>query len=164
MVITYRSVNKVTFPVYRLGSSNWEEHDGLLFIDNKLVDDKNMPGNTLGKRRLQTPFKDLYYLRYSISNLLGIIKQTQTAFIDSDGVPFIYEKTVSCSLRYYKIRKVERKTKASVLWLKGINSPFSIPRPPDPDMSWAGVLHMKGIPWMLYEYSENKKSDTRRKV
>jgi len=164
MVITYRTINKVRFPVFRLGSSNWDEQDGLLFIENKLLDDKNMPGDSLGKRRLQTPFKDLYYLRYSIDNLIGIIKQTQNAFIDSEGMPFIYEKSISCPLQYYKIRKIEQKTRASVLWVKGINFPFTIPRPPDPDMSWAGVLHMKSIPWMLYEYSENKKSDTRRKV
>ena len=84
--------------------------------------------------------------------------------IDNEGIPFLYEKTHSSSLKYYKIRKVERKNSASVVWLKGINFPFKIPRPPNADTSWAGVLHLSGIPWILYEYSEFQKSDTRRKV
>ena len=48
--------------------------------------------------------------------------------------------------------------------LKGVSFPFKIPRPPHADTSWAGVLHLSGIPWILYEYSEFQKSDTRRKV
>ena len=91
------------------------------------------------------------------------------AFFEIFEVPqfrgyFLYEKTHSSSLKYYKIRKVERKNSASVVWLKGINFPFKIPRPPNADTSWAGVLHLSGIPWILYEYSEFQKSDTRRKV
>lgn len=164
MVVTYRKISKVKFPVYILDSSNWHEQDGLLFIDNRLLDDKNMPGNTLGKRRLQTPFRELHPLKASLGSLLGIIKQTKKTFIDTEGTPFIYEKTENCSLKYYKIRKIEQKESASVLWVKGLSFPFKIPRPPINGLQWAGILHRKGIPWMLYEYSDCKKSDTRRKV
>ena len=76
-LITFRSINTITFPVYIIGSDNWDEQDGLLFLDNKLLDDKNMPGKTLGIRRLQSPFKDLYPLKSSLGNLLGILKQTK---------------------------------------------------------------------------------------
>ena len=164
MVITYKTLSRITFPVFVLPSSDWEEHDGLLFIEKKLVDDKNMKGKTLGLRRLQTPFRDLLQLKGSIADTLGLIKHTKSAFIDNDGIPFLYEKTHSASLKYYKIRKIERKNSASVVWLKGVNFPFKIPRPPSVDTTWAGVLHLSGIPWILYEYSEFKKSDTRRKV
>jgi len=164
MVITYQKINNIKFPVYLLDSSNWHEQDGLLFIDNRLVDDKNMPGKTLGIRRLQTPFKDLYPLRGSLGSLLGIIKQKTKSFIDSEGNPFLYEKIENCSLKYYKIRKIEKKERAAILWVKGINFPFKIPRPPMNELQWVGILHRKGIPWMLYEYSDHKKSDTRRKV
>ena len=165
MVVTYRKISKIKFPVYILDSSNWHEEDGLLFVDNRLVDDKNMPGETLGIRRLQTPFKDLYPLKGSLGSLLGIIKQNSgKAFIDSNGFPFIYEKTENCSLKYYKVRKIEKKEKAAVLWVKDITFPFKIPRPPRNSLPWAGILHRKGIPWMLYEYSAEKRADTRRKV
>lgn len=163
-MITFRTAHTLDFPVYILSSSNWDEQDGLLYVDNRVVDDKNMPGKSLGTRRLQTPFKDLYPLRSSLNNLLGIIKQTENTFIDSSGTPFIYEKTQSCSLKYYKIRKIDRKESSCVLWLKDINFPFKIPRPPESGFTWTGVLHKNNIPWMIYEYSENKKSDTRRKV
>ena len=94
MVINYKKFSDVKFPVYILPSSNWEEIDGLLYVDNKLVDDKNMSGKTIGMRRLQTPMKNILPLKRSISSSLGIIKQDRiSSFIDTEGTPFIYEKT-----------------------------------------------------------------------
>ena len=164
MVITYKTLAHIVFPAFPLPSSDWEEQDGLLFLENKLLDDRNMKGKTLGMRRLQTPFEDLFPLKAAVTDITGLIKNTKNIFIDNEGVPFLYEKTQSSSLKYYKIRKVERKNSASVVWLKGISFPFKIPRPPSVDTTWAGVLHLSGIPWILYEYSEFQKSDTRRKV
>ena len=63
-----------------------------------------------------------------------------------------------------KIKKVERKSYATLIWVKGHNAPFTVPRPPEDGNTWAGVLHLYGIPWMLYEYSDEKLKDTRRKV
>ena len=165
MVITWNKLHKIEFPIFALPSSNWEEQDGLLYIDNRVVDDKNMSGKTLGRRRLQSPIKDLLPLRGSIAAPVSLIRQSKIkTFIDNAGTPFIYEKTTWSSLKYYKIRKVERKDVASVLWLKGISFPFKVPRPPEESLTWAGVLHVGDIPWILYEYSETKQADTRRKV
>ena len=164
MVITHKTIGKVTFPVFILPSSNWYEKDGLVYIDRRIIDDKNMPGDTIGKRRMQTPMKNLMPIRGSLSGLVGILKQTSKTFIDSRGVPFLYEKTRSCSLRYYRIKRVEQKDTASVLWLKGVSFPFKVPRPPTAELQWAGILHLGDRPWLLYEYSEKKLSDTRRKV
>jgi len=164
LIVTYKEIKKIKFPVFILPNSNWETIDGLLLIDNQVVDDKNMPGASLGIRRLQTHFTELVSLRYSVDSLIGVLKQTTKYFIDSNGTPFIYQKTMNSSLKYYKIRKVELKGTASVLWLKGINSPFTVPRPPARETTWAGVLHIGGLPWLLYEYSEEKLKDTRRKV
>ena len=47
---------KILYPIYIL-SEEPEEIDGLLLIADQVVDDKNMPGKTLGMRRLQTPMK-----------------------------------------------------------------------------------------------------------
>ena len=164
MVISYRQIDKLRFPVFVLPSSNWETVDGLLYVDRILVDDKNMPGDSLGKRRLQTPFKNLLPLKRAANNLLAIIKSNYKCFIDSNGVPFIYEKTENCSLKYHRIRKIEQKDSASVLWLKDLSFPFVVPRPPPLDCKWAGVLYLKGLPWILYEYSVSKEKDTRRKI
>src|SRR6056300_870883 len=166
MVVTYRTSKKIKFPVYKIESSNWELADGLLFLEGKILDDRNMTGDSLGVRRVQTPYaKDsLYKLSAAIYSLQGILKQKVKTFIDSNGMPFIYEKTLNCKLKYYKIKKVERKDVASILWLNGVNFPFTIPRPPEQGMDWAGVLHYNNLPWVLYEYSEEKLKDTRRKV
>lgn len=164
MVITLKNYKKIKFPVYKIDSFNYERVDGLLFIDNQLVDDKNMKGDTLGVRRIQTPHRDLYVLNKKIDTLIGILKQSTKTFIDSNGIPFIYEKTKFCRLKYHRIHKIELKESQALLWLKGINFPMHIPRPPAHSMKWAGLLYYENLPWLLYEYSEDKKKDRRKKV
>ena len=165
MIVTYQDIKKLTFPVFILPNSNWQLVDGLLLLDNIVLDDKNMPGATLGISRLQTPFTEIVPLKHSIDSLIGILKQQNNkSFIDSKGTHFIYQKTLNATLKYYKIRKIEQKEVASILWLKGVKQPFTIPRPPPVGKTWAGVLHLGRWPWLLYEYSEEKSKDTRRKV
>ena len=164
MVVTFKTIDKIDFPVYKLSSFEWELVDGLLMLNEKILDDTNMPGETLGIRRLQTPHKPLYRLSRAVDSIVGIIKQEKRTFIDSKGRPFIYKKTMYCHLKYYKIREIERKEVASVLWLHGVSTGFTIPRPPNPRFSWAGVLHFKQDPWLLYDYAEEKLKESRRKV
>ena len=164
LVITYKEFDRVSFPIFKLPSANWSEQDGLVYLDGSLLDDRNMPGETLGIRRLQTPFKDLIVLKKSLLDVIGLIKQPPSAYVDNMGFLFTYEKTTMASLKYHKIRKVERKDVASILWLKDINFPFKQKRPPLPENTWAGVLYIQGIHLLIYEFSETKKSDTRRKI
>jgi hypothetical protein len=164
MVIGFRQIPKLVFPVFLLDSENWEESDGLLFLNNKVLDDTNQSGKTLGARRVQTPHRNLHILKYMITSPNGLLKQKTKYFIDNSGRPFIYEKTTMLPLKYLKISKVELKDSATLIRVKGHNSPFTVPRPPEVGYTWAGVLHVQGLPWMLYEYSETKLKDTRRKV
>ena len=164
MVIGFRSIPKITFPVFLLDSENWEEYDGILFLDNKVLDDRNQEGKTLGARRMQTPHKNLQELKYMVEYPNGLLKQRTKYFIDNSGRPFIYEKTTMLPLKYLKISKVELKDTATLIRVKGYNAPFTVPRPPEVGFTWAGILHVQGLPWMLYEYSETKLKDTRRKV
>jgi len=164
MLITYNTINKIQFPVYKLPSSNWELIDGLLLLDNILLDDKNMPGNTLGIRRVQTPFKELVPLKHCIKSHIGLIKNSFNTYIDFRGNPFLYIKTCFCKLKYHRIRKIDRKGTASILWLYTVATPFIIPRPPKELHTWAGVLYLNEYPWLLYDYSKTKQKTTRRKV
>ena len=164
MVIQYKNVNKLRFPVYNLPSGNWDRQDGLLFLDGQIVDDRNMTGDTLGLRRLQTPHKSLYSLRQQVEDFRGVIKSNEKHFIDTNGILFIYEKTEFCKLKYYRIKSIVQKDTVSLLKLHGVKQPFVIPRPPASDMRYAGVLHYGTLPWVLYEYSEDRREDTRRKV
>lgn len=154
----------MTFPVYSLPSGNWYQVDGLLYLNGELVDDRNMPGKTLGARRLQTPFEELVPLSKCIDSIIGVIKQSSKYYIDTKGTPFAYVKTKFCKVKYHKIRRIDLKDVASVLWLEGINSPFTIPRPPPTECKWAGVLYLDASPWLLFDYSDEKLEDARRKI
>ena len=164
MVIYYKSINKIKFPVYELPSGNWDRQDGLLFLDGQIVDDKNMLGDTLGVRRLQTPYENLLPLKHQIDTFRGIVKSRGKYFIDTHGVSFIYEKTKFCKLKYYKIKDVVLRGSCCLLKLHGVKNSFVIPRPPDMDIKYAGVVHWEGLPWILYDYSEDRLKDTRKKV
>tara|TARA_B000000557_G_scaffold93020_1_gene75174 strand:+ start:248 stop:742 length:495 start_codon:yes stop_codon:yes gene_type:complete len=164
MAITYKDIGLVTFPVYALPSGNWYGQDGLLFLDDKILDDKNMRGKSLGIRRLQTPHKNLFPIKHKIRDLTGLVKSSKKHFIDSNGAPFEYEKTEFLKLCYYKINKIDNLTKVSRLHLSNVKKPFIVPRPPPPEIKYAGVLHSGIRPWLLYDYSETKLKATRRKV
>lgn len=164
MVITYRSLHKVEFPVYLVYTEEWEHADGLLFFDGMCVDDTNQSGSTLGVRRLQTSYPTMYPLKKAVTSPNGILKQNTKYFIDSKGLPFIYAKTKFLHLKYLKIEKVTHKGSASLITVKGHRVPFTVPRPPSHGYDWAGILHLRGLPWMLYEYSETKLKDSKRKV
>ena len=98
MIITYKKLKQIQFPVYLLPHEDWSFSDGLMFMDRKVVDDRNQEGSSLGKRRLMTPH-DLFPLKSSVDSLQGLLKQTVKTFIDSSGRPFIYEKTKRCELK-----------------------------------------------------------------
>ena len=85
-------------------------------------------------------------------------------YIDSDGFFFTKSKTTTTQLKYHKIMKREKKDVATVLWLKDIPFAFAEKSPPDPDLSWAGLLYDSGIPWKIYDFSEEKQKDTWRKI
>lgn len=164
MVITLKDVKNVEFPVYILPHEDWSFSDGLMFMDGRVVDDRNMKGDTLGVRRLQTSYPSMFPLKRQIDSFNGLLKQNQKTFIDSKGRPFIYEKSTWCSLQYSRIKKKELRDEYCLLWLESTSSPFSVPRPPEANMAFAGVLYLSGLPWILYEYSDSRKKKTRRKV
>jgi hypothetical protein len=165
VVITYLSLSKIKFPAYLLPSDNIWKEDGIVYVDGIVVDDRNMPGTSLGMRRLQTPFRDLLQVRKSVNSFNGIIKNKGNAcYIDSNGTCFIYEKTQMCTLKYQKIKKVEKKDIGSIIWVKDVHFAIDIPRPPAPEMEWAGILYFKGLPWKLYDFSETKLKTTKKKI
>ena len=60
------NINDLIFPLFVIHTDNIEELDGILWIDDQVLDDKNMPGDTLGLRRIQSPMKSIYPLKYMI--------------------------------------------------------------------------------------------------
>ena len=78
-------MQNIKFPIYVLHDEP-EEIDGLVLIDDQVVDDKNMSGSTIGMRRLQTPMKSIYPLRYQVDDEVGMMKHRGKHFIDIIGV------------------------------------------------------------------------------
>ena len=93
----------ITWPVYVLHSDEVEERDGLLFCDTQIVDDKNMKGKTLGLRRLQSPHKNLYPLKFMLNDFRALIMHRGENYIDSAGKYFRYLKTRTGTIKSYEI-------------------------------------------------------------
>ena len=156
--------DKIIFPVFVLHTDNIELIDGILFIDNQILDDTNMSGDTLGKRRLQTPMKGLYNLKYMVEDISELIQHQGKYYIDNVGFFFEKIKRTKVNLKYHKILRVEKKNIVSMLWIKNCPFPFPLKRPLPENASWAGILYRQGVPWLLYDLAEEQKKDTWRKI
>lgn len=156
-LITYRHLELLEYPVYKLDSENWEYRDGLLFLDTMILDDRNVDAPTIGLRRLQTPFKTLYPLKRALEYPIGLIKNpTNRPYIDNKGRLFIYEKTRFVHLISKKIRKIERRITNSLIWVGGVSFPFEIKRAPKPGLLWANILYVDNMPWLIYSFSPHR--------
>jgi len=155
-------LHDIKFPIYVLHSDEVEERDGLLFCDTQIVDDKNMTGQTLGQRRLQSPHKNLYQLRYMIEDFRGLCKHRGRFFVDTYGKFFRYTKNKKVDIKFKKIERQNKKDVATLIWIENIPFPFEEKRPVKG--KYAGVAYIDGRPSFIYEYSSEKKKDTWRKI
>ena len=158
------NLNEIRWPIYVLHSDEIEEQDGLLFCDTQIVDDKNMTGDSLGLRRLQTPHKNLYRLKVMIETFTDFVHHKGQFYIDSNGKFFRWVKKQSCSVISHKIIKIEKRDIATLVWCKDIPFPFIVKRPPSALMKYASILYMNKKPAILYSLSETKQKDTWRKI
>ena len=110
--------DEIEFPIFVLHTDNIELIDGILFIDTQILDDTNMSGKTLGLRRLQSPMKGLYELKYMLEDVSELLQHQGKHYIDSVGFFFTKQKTTRVRLRYQKILRVEKKNIVSMLWIK----------------------------------------------
>ena len=100
-------LNDVRFPLFVL-HDECEEQDGLLWCDGMVVDDRNQKGDTLGKRRLQSPHQ-LYPLKRMIEDFTALIKHRGNNYVDTNGKYFRYTKSIKGDLICHKIKKTESK-------------------------------------------------------
>lgn len=161
--LTYKQIlRKIRFPVHALPSEDFYVQDGLLFIDDLVVDDRNQPGDTIGKRRLQTQHK-LKKLSKTYEEFVDIVKENPGTMIDTNGKVFSYEKTEFHTVKSVRIKKKVLKDTHSVLWLEKVNFGFVVKSPPF-GKKWAQVLYLDSRPWLLLDFSEEKQKDVKRKI
>jgi len=157
-------LSDIVFPIYVVHTDEVIYRDGILWCEGQVIDDKNTLGETLGQRRLQTPLKNLYDLKYKLDDFGAMIKHRGRFYVDSNGKFFMYEKSKTAKLMYHKINKVEKKDLATLVWINKIPFPFEVPRPPANTHFYAGVLYIDSQPSFLYETCETMKKITWRKV
>lgn len=161
--LTYKQVLKyVRFPVYALPSEDFYVRDGLLLLNELVVDDRNQAGDTLGVRRLQTPHK-LKKLNKAYEEYFDILKENPPVMVDSNGKIFSYEKTEWHTVKSVRIKRREARDTHTRLWCSGVNFPFIINQP-HYSKEWASVLYLNKKPWLLYDLSEERQEDSRRKI
>tara|TARA_E500000318_G_scaffold104080_1_gene109740 strand:- start:424 stop:903 length:480 start_codon:yes stop_codon:yes gene_type:complete len=156
--------DKIQFPIFPVHTDEITLVDGILWIENQVLDDKNMKGKTLGIRRLQSPMKSIYPVKYMIKDIRSYLDHQGKFYIDNTGYFFRKDKTKKATLKYHKILRVDLKTIASVLWVKDCPFPFTLDRPLRDDQTWAGILYRDSIPWLLYDTSTEKKKNSWRKI
>lgn len=75
--------DKIEFPIFVVHTDNIELIDGILWIDNQVLDDLNVEGSTLGKRRLQSPMKSMYPLKYMLNDIKEYLIHQGKHYIDT---------------------------------------------------------------------------------
>lgn len=155
-------LRNIAFPVYTLSSEEVSYEDGLLFLNGKVIDDRNENGDTIGKRRLTTPHKVASLGKICFS-YIEMLNSKSTKFIDSKGRAFIYQKTKLLPVVSFRISKKLAKDTYTVLFLKSVNCPYTLPRYPHTEQ-WGQVLMYDNLPWKLYSLSEEKVDNFKRKI
>ena len=162
----------IHFPAYSITKTYkkiWEEMN-VTFIQTEsgtyMLDNKNIPGDTLGKRRLRIK-NDIYKLYrprkvfYTISQL---IKAKDKIFIDSSGIVFKYQKTETVPLKYYPVSDVvQAEDGECIIYIKNSDWSYKTSCRDAYGISYVGLLDTK-YGHILYEFTDDKKKDTRRKI
>lgn len=172
---------EIVWPVYRLGENKPHQVDGVVFyythyVDHvnqetfttRVVDDTNLPYDTLGRRRLALKIAEdkLFPIRtaiYFLSDLIKLAKPT-TWFIDSSGKVFQYTKTARAKLQTKKIKQVlPGDGIGCIIEAEGIPGRFKCMRRPQEYEIYVRVLKL-GLGYLLYGFSDELKADSWRLV
>ena len=104
----------IVFPVYSLPKvyeKIWEKYN-VTYMETiygtYVLDNKNMDGDTVGKRRLQINNSQLYRPRHVYYNIPQFLHSKTNVFMDSLGRVFKYKKTEMVPLKYHKIKSIHR--------------------------------------------------------
>jgi hypothetical protein len=163
VVRTLRSYHKIEFPVFKVSDEPLIV-DGLVFVNGRVVDDRNVPAETLGQRRLLTPHKlaKIKHLRGNIVELIADNVCVEGWYLDRLGDPFKYKRTKKLKVITHKINKVVYRNTHSILIVDGVNFPILVERPPSG--SFTQILYYKEYPWKLYSISDEWKKPTYKKA
>lgn len=164
-----RNIFDIQFPIFAVAKNYkniWTE-DNITKIETNsgvyVLDNKNIQGDTLGQRRLRIKNSKLFIPRAVVHNIGQLIRSDYKTFIDNNGEVFKYIKHTTVPLKYYKVKKVVKTDNGCVLHFIGVDNPILAPCARAYGTEYVGFL-ITSMGYILYEYSENAKGDTWRKI
>lgn len=176
-------LSDIEWPVFRLGEVQPSVIDNQIvylkeyFLPDtaestyriRVVDDKDVPGNTLGMRRLilkhsKAPLFPIRTALYFLPDLIKMAKK-HTWFIDNSGKLFQYRKSQYCRLEFHKITKIIPLAGGfgCLVQVEGLAQRFKCMFPPNASQKYAGILRW-GLGYLFYGLYKEKHTPTRRQV
>lgn len=143
-----------------------------------ILDDKSYDGpfsyrrlsikaKQLYRRRNGFEYERLYPLREVIhteeSLIAYLAMNDKHTFIDSAGKVYKHAPTTFYKLKCHKVLRVGVAETKSLVWVEGVNTPFSIKRSTVTCQMYAGILHL-GERKILAGLLSSRFKDTRRKL
>lgn len=160
----------LVYPLFRIKGAIKTE-DGITYAisqTNRIVDNKNLLGDTLVSRRLQYDFEELCVfgdIVYSL-NQLHQNQKTNQVFIDSIGNIFKFKKHKFCKLTCHTVKAITYTSDFYTSYLKVSNCRTTIKylgTTPPKEESLVGLVHYRGGK-LLYGQVDKHFKDTRIKL
>jgi hypothetical protein len=98
-----------------------------------------------------------------LHSVVHLIKSKYKTFIDKNGVIFKYLKTTTVPLQYFKVDRITQVDEGCVLHFKEIDNPILVSCRRAYGINYVGFL-ITSIGYITYEYSEDDKGSTWRKI
>lgn len=171
----------IDYPVFKIGKEVPSFDSGVCFylrqyklVDNQvrndllIIDDTNVSGETLAKRRLKMTSEKIRLKKLSnaIFFLGDLIKLTdrKTWFIDSNGNVFQYKKQKVVKLEFRRITKIiALNSGGAIIQIEGSVTRFKSLYTPKDEEVYAGVL-VNGITRIMYGVYKELYKDTWRMI
>jgi len=159
--------SNVEFPIFTIPAKVGEikESGNIIYFRDKIIDNRNLSGKDLASRRLKIPRGDRYPLRQALLNIRAVVKSGTKYFIDSKGGLFRYQKTKFYNVIYRKVISILN-TNELIIFVEGIDTYITL----SPlQYNYITVNHYLGLielnpGFLIYEVSETRKKDTRKKL
>jgi hypothetical protein len=159
----------ITFPVYCI--KNYDTiitDEKIIYVEEdeyrKILDNKYLEGDTLGKRRLRIPKESRYNLKFCYIDFHQLLKSKCKLFIDNNGILINYKKHYRAKLTYHRIEKSKQvENVGHIIFLEDLNIPLEVSSLVYNYQNYVGLLHY-GNGYVVYEFCHTKKSNTWRMV
>lgn len=163
-------LKNIEFPIFIIGSHKriWRENN-ILYLESQSdiiykLDNKNLPGDTLAKRRFRIDKKERYNFVATYFTIAQLIKSGKKLFLDNTGKLTHYRKDRRVNLIYREIiSKKPIEGKGYLVKIKGISTAFTISSLVLQNYKYIGLLSINGG-YLIYELCDERKPDTWRKI